>query len=127
MDMIDKIIEAADSEGWHVSIDKESLDVDNHVIFTFSKYSPAGQDFEFSAEMEDNEFSTLLDGIYSYYLDFDCSQETYLWLDETGHGKNGAPYEMIDVYNDMMACEQMVYELWNTLADLEITEEEDAG
>lgn len=31
---------------------------------------------------------------------YDVSHEAYLWLDSDGHGKNGAPYEMIDVYRD---------------------------
>ena len=35
----------------------------------------------------------------------------YLWLDETGHGRNGAPYDMIDIYNDMLECESIIEEL----------------
>ena len=31
---------------------------------------------------------------------FDESYATYIWLDEFGHGKNGAPYEMCDVLAD---------------------------
>lgn len=39
------------------------------------------------------------DGI-SYCRDYDVSEQTMLWLDEFGHGKNGAPYDMKDVYED---------------------------
>ena len=38
-------------------------------------------------------------------------------LDNTGHGLNGAPYDMKDVYEDMEACKKMVYELWKLLSE----------
>ena len=38
--------------------------------------------------------------------------ETYLWLDSDGHGKNGAPYDMKDLYEDMEACREIIYELY---------------
>ena len=41
-------------------------------------------------------------------MDYDVSYETYLWLDNTGHGKNGAPYELEDVLEDIKACEQYI-------------------
>ena len=46
-----------------------------------------------------------------YINDFDVSYEAYLWLDDTGHGRNGAPYEMIDVYEDMEECLHNMEEL----------------
>ena len=50
------------------------------------------------------------------YDNYDCSYEAYLWLDNTGHGTNGAPYDMKDVYEDMEACEKMIFELWESLS-----------
>ena len=41
-------------------------------------------------------------------MDYDVSYETYLWLDNTGHGKNGAPYELEDILEDIKACEQYI-------------------
>lgn len=38
--------------------------------------------------------------VISYCRDYDVSEQTMLWLDEFGHGKNGAPYDMKDVYED---------------------------
>ncbi|MGJ0846593.1 hypothetical protein ACR77J_07885 [Tissierella praeacuta] len=81
--------------------------------YMLSKFSPAGQDFNIYIEGETEE--DLIDSIYERYENFDVSEETYLWLDDTGHGANGAPYDMRDLYNDMEACEQMILELYNEL------------
>ena len=75
----------------------------------YSKYSSAGQDFslvfDVSPDMSDFEISFLI------ALDnFDVSEQTYIWLDESGHGKNGAPYEMKDVLGDMEECQKKAQE-----------------
>ena len=93
-----RIVEIAEENGWKVDV--ESNDGDNF-SYEFSKYSPEGQDFSFEAEMEDNNVYALLNNIKDYYDNYDCSYEAYLWLDNTGHGTNGAPYDMKDVYEDM--------------------------
>lgn len=79
-------------------------------VYEFSKSSPSGQDFNISVNTEDDP-NTFLDNIYSKYEDFDVSEETYLWLDNTGHGTNGAPYDMKEVYEDMEACQDMILDL----------------
>ena len=112
--MRDRIIEIAEENGWKVDI--ESNDGDDF-SYEFSKYSPADQDFSFKAEMKDNNVHTLLNDIEEYYDNYDCSYEAYLWLDNTGHGLNGALYDMKDVYEDMEACKKMVYELWKLLSE----------
>lgn len=112
--MRDKIVEIAEENGWEVDV--ESNDGDNF-SYEFSKYSSAGQDFSFEAKMEDNNVYALLNNIKDYYDDYDCSYETYLWLDNTGHGTNGAPYDMKEVYEDMEACEEMILDLWKSLSE----------
>lgn len=112
--IINKIIGVAKALDWNVDNDGEYI--------TFSQYSPAGQDFSFIVGLEETEDENeqvylLIEGIYSCYDDYDPSKEAYYWLDGTGHGTNGAPYEMIDVYNDMVACQNMVYQLYNELHD----------
>ncbi len=97
------LIEAIEADDWTVKIYGDGS-------VTFSKFSPAGQDFFIEAELPDN-LEDLYDDIMSQYENYDPSEEAYLWLDNTGHGKNGAPYEMIDVYNDMVTCENYIYEL----------------
>jgi hypothetical protein len=89
---------------WNFMIDK-----DNVSNILFSKYSPAGQDFSVTIEAETIE--ELAMKLTDYHAEYDVSEETYLWLDNTGHGKNGAPYDMKDVYEDMEECKDMLFEL----------------
>ena len=79
--------------------------------YDFSKVSPYGQDFGFQlrAELCMEQFA---EDIQSYYDNFDVSTEAYLWLNNSGHGTNGAPYEMEDVLADMKSCREYIHELW---------------
>ena len=108
----EKIVELANTQDWKVDIVDNG---DGDYTFVFQKYSPAGQDFSFEVDMEDNNIQYLLDNINKYFLSYDCSEEAYLWLDDTGHGRNGAPYDMKDVYEDMQACEQAILDLYHIL------------
>lgn len=108
----EKIVELANTQDWKVDIVDNG---DGDYTFVFQKYSPAGQNFYFEADMEDNNIQYLLDNIYEYYSNYDCSEEAYLWLDNTGHGRNGAPYDMKDVYEDMQVCKQSILDLYNIL------------
>ena len=109
---VNAIIETAESLGWAVT--------HNNGEFEFSKYSPAGQDFNMSISAD--TLSEMNSHLYERYNDFDCSEETYLWLDESGHGKNGAPYDMKDLYEDMKACEEMIRELAGKIQELEYSD-----
>jgi hypothetical protein len=105
-----KIEKIAEGLGWDVSWDK----YDNGSKYvTFSQYSPAGQDFSF--EVNYKTLDEIWNNVFDYYESYDPSYEAYLWLDNSGHGENGAPYEMIDVYNDMKACEEMLCKLYEAL------------
>lgn len=115
----EKIYKIAERKGWQVDCyyvdEKETM-----VNFSFEKYSPAGQDFYFEVSVpndddEDIFYDNVEDAIYTYWKDFDVCYETYIWLDETGHGRNGAPYDMMDVYKDMEACADMTHDLWLAL------------
>lgn len=112
----DKIISIADKNGWSTYIEDETED---YVIFDFGRYSPAGQDFHISVELEGENPESLLMSILDTYSDFDVSYESYLWLDSGGHGKNGAPYDMKDVYEDMEACQEMILELYNAFKNVD--------
>lgn len=102
------LITKAEKLGWTVTEESEST-------FLFSKFSPAGQDFNVSVDSE-NDVDLFIHNIYARYDDFDVSEETYFWLDNSGHGKNGAPYDMKDLYEDMEACQEMILELYNELS-----------
>lgn len=112
----EKINEIAESEGWEVS----HTVFQGEISFEFSKLSPAGQDFCFTRDVdyeddEDYVLSELRDAVYRYWENFDVCEETYIWLDNTGHGMNGAPEDMKDLYEDMQACEDMIHDLWLAL------------
>ena len=111
----EKIKDIANKEGWSVNITDNG---DDCYTFTFQKFSPYGQDFSFDVDLEDKNIETLINGIHQYYFDFDVSYETYLWLYNEGHGKNGAPYDMKDIYEDMEDCAQMIRELYNTFRQI---------
>lgn len=111
---LDEIIKITDRLDWSVTKNDEG--------FEFEKFSPAGQDFSLhvSAKSRDDLVQALLERYHCY----DPSEEAYLWLDNTGHGKNGAPYDMLDVYEDMMACREMIQELIDALSSKEVKEEQ---
>jgi hypothetical protein len=93
-----------------------SIDYEDDGIIYFSKYSPAGQDFGFYIEKVES-IEELADKIYDQYNEYDVSEAAYIWLDESGHGKNGAPYDMKDLYEDMEACEQNILELYELIKE----------
>ena len=101
-----KIEKIAEELGWTFTWDKNN---DGTKFIMFSQSSPAGQDF--SVELEYKNLGEIEDKLREYYDNYDPSYEASLWLDSEGHGKNGAPYEMIDVYNDMVACKEMIDKL----------------
>ena len=113
----EKIYEIAEREGWKVSCEY-SDEKETMVSFSFEKVSPVGRDFSFEVSVpneddEDTFYESVADSIYTYFENFDVSYETYIWLDENGHGKNGAPYDMSDVYKDTESCEKMIHDLWS--------------
>lgn len=100
---IEKVVENTD---WSVYINKDNHDVE------FSAYTPAGQDFNFSIEVdEEDDLSDIADKINEYVDDFDPDYEASLWIGEDGHGKNGAPYHVKDIVKDMEKAEEMMKEL----------------
>lgn len=84
------IIDISENLGWCVNAKEGD--------YSFNIFSPAGKDF--LIELSSPDIETLKNDLADYINDFDVSYETYLWLDECGHGKNGAPYDMKDVYED---------------------------
>ena len=104
LNYVEKMRPLFEKEDFTLTYNKESM------TYMFSKTSPAGQDFSFEVDIG-CDIEDFLDIVDNYYQNFDVSYETYLWLDNTGHGKNGAPYEMEDVLEDMKACEQYINDI----------------
>lgn len=107
-----KIISIAEKNGWTVHISE----IENKCVqFEFSQFTPAGQDFNFSAELRDRNPQTLVESIKEYYESFDPDAEACIWIGDDGHGKNGAPYHIKDIVDDMIAAEEMVYQFYLAL------------
>ena len=108
--VINNIIEVAEKEGFKVSI--YNCTNNSSYGIEFYKMSSQGRDFGFEITMEsgmdEHDVAMLID---DYFESFDVSYETYIWLDNEGHGKNGAPYDMLDCYNDTKQCEKFIEEL----------------
>lgn len=60
--------------------------------------------------MKGNDTDSLLQEIEEYYEGFDLDYEACLWI-----GKNGAPYRIKDIVNDMEQAEAMIEKLYETL------------
>ena len=104
-DIIDKITECAEANGWHVHTERYR---DTALwLFEFSQYTKAGQDFNFSAEMRYADPDTLIKSVREYYENYDPDEEAYLWIGDDGHGKNGAPYRISDIVADMEDAESL--------------------
>ena len=115
IEKFEKIYEIAESEGWQVDYSYTD-EKETEIIFSFEKYSPAGRDFCFEVSVPNDEdedviYENVADAIADYWEGFDVSYETYIWLDETGHGNNGSPYDMKDVYEDTLYCSGMIHDL----------------
>lgn len=67
--------------------------------------------------------NSLIEHLEDYYEDFDVDYETYIWLDQWGHGKNGAPYRLRAVLEDSEAIEKMVEVLLKAIKKMEVPEE----
>ena len=107
---VKRLLDKAEELGWNVKVYEDSI--------SFGMFSSAGQDFSFEIPLSDNT-TDIIKAIYNYYENYDASEEVCLWLDETGHGTNGAPSDLGDLYEDMKECESNVYSLYNELSELE--------
>lgn len=112
--IIDTVIQCGEANGWVVRANKQGKDV----IFEFYKFTPAGQDFGFSASMKGNCIDSLADDIDDYYEGFDPDYEASLWIGKDGHGLRGAPYHIKDIVADMEKVEDMVYGLLEAIRSI---------
>lgn len=92
------------------------VEQEDGITYSLSTSSPFGQDCYVEIDSE-NDADMFINNLRNYADDFDVSYEAYLWLDETGHGKSGAPYDMRDVYEDMEWWKNAMTELADALVE----------
>lgn len=107
MKEIQEILDKIEELGWVIT--------DEGNNYLLSKFSPAGQDFNVIVTKSD-DVNKFIENIYEAYENYDVSEEVRLWIDDFGHGKNGAPYEIKDLVEDMEWCKQAIYDLWHELS-----------
>lgn len=98
-----KFIKIAEDLGWSVTKDRYDIEL--------QFYTDYGQDFSFSVNRKEDYVKQ----VYDYYNSFDPDEEALLWVDDSGHGKNGAPYRLRDIITDMEEVEEKLLELSNEL------------
>jgi len=74
-------------------------------------------EMNFILECEKNNPSSCLEAFKLLYDNYDADYETSLWIGEDGHGKNGAPYHIKDIVEDMEAAEKYILDLYLTLEE----------
>jgi len=115
-DSLDQIEDASNKAGFTMNY-LEDDGTNSRPSFEFKICSPAGQDFREETYADDLE--NLIGNLSFIHRNFDCSEEAYIWLDDTGHGKNGAPHDMKDLYEDMEACKELLGNLADELRKIE--------
>ena len=115
MNLEDVVISVAQKEGWAVTIERKA---ESDIFFEFEKITPKGQDFIFSVDTRNNSLGLLIENIFEYYQNYDPDYEAYLWIGPDGHGKNGAPYHIADIVEDMESAAEMVYQLYDALRNV---------
>lgn len=98
-----KFIKIAEDLGWSVTKDRYDIEL--------QFYTDYGQDFSFSV----NRNEDYVKQVYDYYNSFDPDEEALLWVDDSGHGKNGAPYRLKDIITDMEEVEDELKKLYDAL------------
>lgn len=84
---------------------------DNTVLLETS--SPEGQDVVFECELPATEdpdceerVIRYVRALETYATEYDPDEEAALWIGPDGHGKNGAPYRLRDLLDDMEWCKR---------------------
>lgn len=104
----DLITSIGEKKGWNVTFTDNNKYLS---IANFQRYTTAGQDYSFSIDINDNDPQDFLDRLGEFYNDFDYEEETILWVGEDGHGKNGAPYHLTDILEDMKEVDSSLCKL----------------
>lgn len=104
-ELVDRVTDIVAEDDWSVHNHDESYD---KIDLYFSKYSTLGQDFGFYVEYDSGDVNGLINTIEAYYESYDPSEEASYWIGDDGHGKNGAPYDLADILEDMKECKNNI-------------------
>ena len=74
-----------------------------------------GGDYDGYITLTGNTLEELAEDAYKAYDNFDVDRETALWIDDEGHGRNGAPYHIKDILEEFESYEKDLEDLWSAL------------
>ena len=114
-----KIIQAADNAGWSCTIEKRKNDKWYHggYYIAFNTDTHYGQDVWYEYDVKTLE--EVIEAVQNSYDGYDIDEEVYLWIDNTGHPKNGAPSSISALLADMQEKENLLEKLNEELQKLE--------
>lgn len=106
---LENLQEQVEKLGWSMKI------YEDYVVLT--TYSPEEQEHSHEITLKhlengDVDFHSLSEDLYDCAEGFDVEENTMLWVDSDGHGKNGAPYHLKDVLKDMEWCKKQSLKLY---------------
>lgn len=104
-----KIEEIANKKNWKITFSEQSCET----VIEFENYTDAGQNLIVTIFVKDDSSrQDVANAIYEYWYSYDPDYEASLWIGSNGHGKNGAPYHISDIIDDMKNAENMIEELF---------------
>lgn len=104
-------LKLAEDLGWSYNV-SDTPNERGEVCVELEKYSPQGQDFIATIWFENENEHNFIKALREYWQDFDPDEEACRWIGEDGHGKNGAPYSIRELLDDMEDCKGMLRELY---------------
>lgn len=106
-----KIEDAAEELGWYTCFEAQG----HEKLVTFSRYSEAGEDLEFTEHYDKlDEIPSLMRNCYQ---DFDVEGHVYGWLSAKQRGVGGIP-DVVTLVHDAEDIEKMLLALSNKLLDI---------
>lgn len=97
-----------DEISWSVYENEKDID--------FSTHSAFGGKVDITID-KGNNLTDLAHNLYEYWDNYDVSYETSLWIGEDGHGKNGAPYDIKELYENMEGVKNLIEKLYFVIND----------
>lgn len=124
-EIFNKAEQIANEYGWSfVNTSEEERSRNDIYGIELSRTSPCHQDYHIGVEFTIRPCTTMEealtiigDALWEEADSTDISYETYIWLDDMGHGKNGAPFDMKDCYEDMEWCVEQAKEVAGVLSN----------
>ena len=110
-----QIERVAQETDWSVRFDEHNGETN----IEFESYTDRGQDLIVNIWVADDaNIGDVACELYRYWESYDPDEEASLWIGEDGHGKNGAPYRLSDLLDDMKNAEQMIEDLHDALSEV---------